>query len=430
VLDAIVIGGGFAGVTAARELTLAGLDCTLIEARDRLGGRTWYSDWGGDDIELGGGWVHWHQPHAWAELTRAGQGIGKSDAAELVSWTVGGERRSGSMGDRHAIALRAWDRFVAPAPQVLPRPHDPLFAIDALAAIDAQTIAGRLDELELSQEERDVVDAELEGLAHGFLDDAGAVSVLRWHALSGFSLELTQETGGVYTFGAGTCGLIDAMAAQADFARWLSTPVHSVGRVSHGVEVRTRNGDVLRARTCVLALPLNVLPHIGFDDLSTAKRDAIALGQASRGIKLWLRVRGESRGINAIKPGHPFGYLMTDRLLPDGDQLLVGFGRDAAAVDFADRAVVQRALDELFPGLEIVDTTTHDWLTDEFARGTWAIHRPGWYTHHHAAMRGPENGLVFAGSDLADGWSGFVDGAIESGLRASQQVQSLLRSAS
>ena len=118
---------------------------------------------------------------------------------------------------------------------------------------------------------------------------------------------------------------------------------------------------------------------------------------------------------------------MTDRLLPDGSQLLVGFGRDAAAIDADDRAAVQNALDRLVPGLELVDATTHDWLADEFARGTWAIHRPGWYTHHHAAMRGPENGLVFAGSDLADGWSGFVDGAIESGLRASHQVQALLR---
>ena len=87
----------------------------------------------------------------------------------------------------------------------------------------------------------------------------------------------------------------------------------------------------------------------------------------------------------------------------------------------------RRSLDELHPGLEIVDAITHDWLADEFARGTWAIHRPGWYTKHHAAMRVPEGGLVFAGSDLADGWSGFVDGAIESGLRASLQVQSLLR---
>jgi pseudooxynicotine dehydrogenase len=427
VLDAIVIGGGFAGVTAARELTLAGLNCTLIEARDRLGGRTWYADWGGDAIEFGGGWVHWHQPHAWAELTRAGQGIGMSAAPELVSWEVAGERRTGSAEAREEITTRAWDRFVAGAREVLPRPHDPLFAQAKLAPFDAQTIAQRLDELGLSEEERAVVEVELEGLAHGFLDDAGAVSVLRWHALSGYSLELTQETGGVYTFGAGTRGLIDAMAAQAPFAQWLSTPVDSIGRVTGGVEVRTRKGDVLQARTCVLAVPLNVLPHIRFDDLSTAKRGAIALGQASRGIKLWLRVRGETRGINAIAQDHPFGYLMSDRLLPDGSQLLVGFGRDAAAIDADDRAAVQGALDRLVPGLEVVDATTHDWLADEFARGTWAIHRPGWYTRHHAAMRGPENGLVFAGSDLADGWSGFVDGAIESGLRASHQVQALLR---
>ena len=229
-LDAIVIGGGFAGVTAARELTRAGLDCMLIEARDRLGGRTWYSDWGGDDIEFGGGWVHWHQPHAWAELTRAGQGIGKSDEAEVVSWEVAGERRTGPMEVRHEIALRAWDRFVAPAAEALPRPHDPLFALDALAPIDAQTIAQRLDTLGLGEEERAVIEAEVEALAHGFIDDAGAVSVLRWHALSGYSLDLTQETGGVFTFGAGTRGLIDAMAAQAPFPQWLSTPVESVGR--------------------------------------------------------------------------------------------------------------------------------------------------------------------------------------------------------
>jgi monoamine oxidase len=430
VLDAIIIGGGFAGVAAARELTIAGLDCTLIEARDRLGGRTWTRDWGGDDIELGGGWVHWHQPHAWAELTRAGQGVGESDAAELISWTVGAERRTGTVQQRHEIARRAWNRFVAPAPGVLPRPHDPLFAVDALAPFDAQTIAQRLDELGLDEEERDVLAAELEGVANGYLDDAGAVSVLRLQALAGGSLELAEDAGGRYTFGAATRGLIDAMAAQAPFARWLSTPVDSVGPVSDGVEVRTRNGDVLRARTCVVAVPLNVLPHIAFDELSAAKRAAIALGQASRGLKLWLRVKGEPRGISSLSPGHPFGLLMTDRLLPDGSQLLIGFGRDAAAIEIEDRAAVQRALDELHPGLEIVDATAHDWLADEFSLGTWAIHRPGWYTRHHAAMRQPEGGLVFAGSDLADGWSGYVDGAIESGLRAAQQVQALLRSPS
>jgi monoamine oxidase len=430
VLDAIVIGGGFAGVTAARELTLAGLDCTLIEARDRLGGRTWTTQWDDDEIELGGGWVHWHQPYAWSELQRAGQGIGESAAPELFSWSVDGVRRTGTAEQRHAIMVRAYSRFVEPAAAALPRPHDPLFAIDALAPFDLQTIQQRMDELGYSAEERDMLAAELEGVAHGFLDDAGAVSILRLHALAGRTLELAEDAGGRYTFGLRTRGLIDAMAAQAPFAQWLSTPVDSLGSVSEGVEVRTRNGDVLRARTCVLTVPLNVLPHVRFDALSTAKRDAIALGQASRGIKLWLRVEGESRGINAISPGHPFGYMMVDRLLPDGTQLLVGFGVDAANIDLEDCPALQRSLDELHPGLEILDTTAHDWLADEFSLGTWAIHRPGWYTRHHAAMREPEHGLVFAGSDFADGWSGYIDGAIESGLRASRQVQALLKPAS
>ena len=336
-LDAIVIGGGFAGVTAARELTIAGLDCTLIEARDRLGGRTWRRDWNGDMIELGGGWVHWHQPYAWAELERAGQGIGESAAPELIAWAVGGERRTGTYAQRHAIARRAWNRFVEPTARVLPRPHDPHFAIAALAPFDAQTIEQRIDELGLDAEERDVLVAELEGVASGFIDDAGAVSVLRLHALAGGSLELAEDAGGRYTFGAGTDGLIGAIATQAPFAQWLSTPVDSLGPVSDGVEVRTRKGDVLRARTCVVTVPLNVLPHIEIEGLSPAKRDAIALGQASRGLKLWLRVKGESRGINSMAPAHPFGYLMVDRLLPDGSQLLVGFGRDASVFDIEDR---------------------------------------------------------------------------------------------
>ena len=70
------------------------------------------------------------------------------------------------------------------------------------------------------------------------------------------------------------------------------------------------------------------------------------------------------------------------------------------------------------PSFEVLDATAHDWLADEFADGTWAIHRPGWYQRHHAEMRRPEGRVLLAGSDLANGWSGFIDGAIESGLTA------------
>ena len=56
--DAVIVGGGFAGVTAARELTMRGRTAVLVEARDRLGGRTYTSDHDGRAMELGGTWVH------------------------------------------------------------------------------------------------------------------------------------------------------------------------------------------------------------------------------------------------------------------------------------------------------------------------------------------------------------------------------------
>ena len=94
----------------------------------------------------------------------------------------------------------------------------------------------------------------------------------------------------------------------------------------------------------------------------------------------------------------------------------------------ADLAGMQASLDETLPGYEVLDATAHDWLADEFSRGTWAIHRPGWYEHHHAAMRRPEGNVILAGSDLANGWAGFIDGAIESGLHAGAWASALAES--
>ncbi len=70
--DVIVIGGGFAGVTAARELRHAGLRTLILEARNRLGGRTFTTRVGGEVFELGGTWIHSTQPSVFAEASRYG----------------------------------------------------------------------------------------------------------------------------------------------------------------------------------------------------------------------------------------------------------------------------------------------------------------------------------------------------------------------
>jgi pseudooxynicotine dehydrogenase len=419
VYDVIVIGGGFAGLTAAREAALRGRSVLLLEARDRLGGRTWSARWAGTQIEYGGAWVHWHQPHTFSEITRAGLRVALSPEADIARWRVGGEFRSGTISERDAIARRGWDRFVDGVQDALPNPHDPLAAIGALARFDRLSIAERIDQLVLSGDERDVLVAELESLAHAPLEDAGAVSVLRWHALSGYSLALTQYTGGRVTIVGGTGALLDAIAGTAPFERRLAAPVDAVCRREDHIEVHTRGGQEHSARAVVLAVPLNALGSIAFEpELSEPKRVAIALGQASCGIKIFIRARGEPLLQNAICSGHPFGYLDTEQLEGDGTQLLVGFGVDGRACEPSDLAGVQDQLDAILPGYEVLEAAAHDWLSDEYSRGTWAIHRPGWYEHHHAAMREPEGRLLLAGSDLADGWAGFIDGAIESGLRA------------
>jgi pseudooxynicotine oxidase len=417
--DVIVIGGGFAGLTAAREAALHGRSVLLLEARERLGGRTWRSRWNGSEVEYGGAWVHWHQPHTWSEITRAGLGVRVSNDVEVAGWYVGEDRRSATMEDRDEIARRGWDRFVDGVDVALPQPHDPLHAIDKLARFDRLTIAERLDQLILTGEERDVLSAELESLAHAPLQDAGAVAVLRWHALSGYSLELTQFTGGRVSLAGGTSSLLAAVANGAPFERRLKTPAAAISQRNGGVEVQTRDGGGFKGAAAVVAVPVNALPAIEFDPpLSEAKRRAIAQGQASRGIKIFIHARGEPVRNNAIRPGHAFGYIATEELFDDGTQLLIGFGLDAAGCAADDTGWAQRELDAIIPGYEVLEATAHDWLADEFSRGTWAIHRPGWYEHHHAAMRVPEGRVLLAGSDLANGWAGFIDGAIESGLRA------------
>ena len=420
--DVIVIGGGFAGVTAARECALRGRSVLLLEARERLGGRTWSGDWNGIPIEYGGAWVHWHQPHTFSELTRAGLSVQLGGDAERAGWYVGGERRSGTIEERDEIARRGWDRFVDGVTEALPLPHDPLHARDRLARFDRLSIADRIEQLGLADDERAVLTAELESLAHAAIDDAGAVSVLRWHALSGYSLALTQQTGGRVTISGGTGALLRAIAGGAPFERRLGETAAAVTRLADRVEVLTRGGEGGRgyaARAVIVAVPLNALGAIEFvPELPEDKRRAIALGQASRGIKLMIHARGAPVMQNAIRPGHPFGYLDTEAVFEDGTQLLIGFGPDAQRCDAADLPALQSQIEALLPGYQVLAATAHDWLADEFSRGTWAIHRPGWYEHHHAAMSRPEGRVLLAGSDLANGWAGFIDGAIESGLRA------------
>ncbi len=426
-VDVIVIGAGFAGCAAAREVRRAGLEPLIVEAQDRIGGRTWTSDWDGQRFERGGNFFHWFQPHAWTEIVAAGATAVPLPHADPVHWTVGDEIRTATAAERYAIGDRSWGAYNADSYSVLPQPHAPLLDPAAIRRLDAMTIQERIDELDLTDDERALLIVEAEGVSSGHLDDAGALSVVRWHALSGHTLAGAQEACGYYTVAEGTIAFLQPILDAAACEVRLNTPIAAVEQSGDHVVVTTHAGEALGARAVVVTVPLNALGDVRFEPaLSEGKQAGIALGHAGRGSKLLLRVRGPRGSISAMHPDHPFGYIAT--IFDHGDeQIIVCFGRDASEIRDGDLAWAQAQLDRAVSGYEVLGMNWHDWVADPYAQGTWAIHRPGWYTNHHAEMQRPEGRVILANSDFADGWAGFVDGALESGKRGGQITATLAR---
>jgi hypothetical protein len=361
-----------------------------------------------------------------SEITRAGLDVELSDEAEVAGWYVDGQRRGETIAERDAIARRGWDSFVDGVRTALPKPHDPLFAIGELTSFDRLTIAERLEALELGDEERDVLTAELESLAHAPLTDAGAVSVLRWHALAGYSLELTQFAAGRVTIAGGTRALLEAIATAAIFERRLSVSAVAVAQRNGRVEVQTREGDGFLARAVVVAVPINAVAR---DRLrAVAARVEAARDLPGAGLARDQDLHSRARGARAAEhdPSRSSVRLPRHRDRVRGWDAVADRLRGRCQRLRRSRSAGRAArLDEILPGYEVLDATAHDWLADEHSRGTWAIHRPGWYAHHHAAMQTAEGQVILAGSDIANGWAGFIDGAIESGLRAGERAAGL-----
>ena len=143
----IVIGGGFAGVTAARETSLRGLNTLLLEARPRLGGRTLTLSLAGHDLDLGGTWIGWSQPHVWAEMMRYDLDIAESAGAGAVRgvWMENGRRIEDDYGCFAELFDSAASKFFEPAREAFPRPFDPMHVkhtnkLDSVTA--AEAVAG------------------------------------------------------------------------------------------------------------------------------------------------------------------------------------------------------------------------------------------------------------------------------------------------
>lgn len=420
--DVVIIGAGVAGVTAARELGNAGHDVIVLEARDRLGGRLFTDQRMGVNLELGGNWLHWVQPHVWAEVTRYGLRADRGPKAEEAFWLADGQLQHGTLEGFMDLIDSGMERLVGDSARLLPRP-DTVESSDAWTDADRLSLQEALDRLELDDAERQANEAAWVGHCNGPLDQVGFAAALRWTAATGGLWPLMHSASAVYRLPGGNDQLVKAIAGDVRGEIRLSTEVSAVSHGDDGASVTTTDGDEIRAKKVISTVPLNVLHELDVTPpISSLKREISSEGAASQGLKLWIRVKGPITPFFAYSSqSHPLSVVRTE-FVRDDDAILVAFGADSSRLDVDDIGAVGEALSTWRDDLEILEVAAHKWMEDPLAKSTWLIQRPGQYSRGQAELQRPEGNLHFASADIANIWAGFFDGAIESGLTTARIV--------
>jgi monoamine oxidase len=338
-------------------------------------------------------------------------------------------------GDDGAVELDAADlediasSFVAlchDAPSLIPNPME-LPDGDEVREADRLSARDRLDATDMPERVRGFVDAMCSGISSRPNDEVGYLTIAKAFALANFDRDLMLAANVAFTIEGGTDALVDAIAADVPGEIRTGVKVEVLSQALDEVVVRTSDRETV-ASAVVVAVPANTLGSIAFDPaLSATKAEAARRGIGGLGVKVWAKLAAGSGGRSASAPDRfPLTFVETAGPSPDGGTVVVGFGPSAAALPPTDADLVAKAFEEMLPGAIVEEVGGHDWVNDPFSRGTWAAPRPDTWIRWLPEIDRPEGRIAFAGADLARGWQGYLDGAIETGLRAARETDAML----
>jgi monoamine oxidase len=413
--DVAVIGAGLAGLVAARDLAEAGLRVVVLEARGRVGGRTWSRNFPGSGVrvDLGAEWISAeHHTALTAEYERYGVGlVASADGPSRRVWLLDGVLSEGEMplaGPDLAAYSALVDELIALAadltPDHVPAGLDVSYG-DLLAALPSRAAAY------LS-----ILGAALMGArpqeysAVGVIDD---IVALGGDPAAAFGGEDQRAEGGADAL---ALRLAESLGAELR----LNAPVLAVRQDDGSVTVELAGGDCVTARGVVVAVPVNTLTGIRFEpELPPLVEQLANEGHAGRSVKVIARTTGMPADTSA--GCWPPGILGAYRA---GEDVSVIFGL-AESFDATDPASIESAVRELYPNARILATLAHDWNADPLARGTWVAPRPGQHPLY-AAARQPHGRVILAGGDIAAVSQGYMDGAVRSGREAAAVARGLV----
>lgn len=437
----IIIGAGAAGLTAARELSAAGVSVAILEARDRVGGRihTKYSD--DVPIELGAEFIH-GTPNETFAIT---------DAADL------------------RIMEADWSPWhVTDEGTLIPsRDFDPAGDEEFWEALDEYQSAGKPDislesflngETDLSAESRKVVEGYVGGFHAAEIDKIGVRGLVKTE-VAGEAIDGDRA----FRFSDGYENVTEFLWRQAKengTELHLNTVVKNVKWSSFGVKVTAlQNGEstVFRAKKLISTLPIGVLKassevdaYAQFEPPLNSKTKAIEKIESGAAVRItfyfeskwWLDILQGDRSSEVT-----MGFLFAQKQFvpvwwanePSDFAILTGWAggeraKQLCAMD--EPAMIEQATECLaaifsvepaFIREQTVTVHSHNWQRDEFSLGSYSYMGVGGEDVAGALAENIENVLFFAGEATSgDGHWGTVHGALASGIRAAGEVKSAL----
>ncbi|MBY0241281.1 MAG: FAD-dependent oxidoreductase [Burkholderiaceae bacterium] len=427
--DVIVIGAGFAGVTAARELGVEGHKVILLEASTRLGGRTYSGRFAGLDVEFGGAWVHWLQPHIWAEVHRYDHGVEEEQIANIDRALVmlsNGQVEQLTLEKLEHYDKEAMEKFCAGSREMFPRPYQPMFnpKVQELQNISA---ADHIAKLGVNDIQRALLNAQMTLYGGGSTKEFSYASFVKLYACTGWDYRNFNDADRRYRIGkGGTLGLLKSMVKHSNAEVRFSSAVKQVRQERDHVVVTTEDGSKVTARAVVVTVPTNTYKRIQFiPELAPAKRKYINQGEMSDGAKVFVQLE-KNHGNTFALCDDPNPLTVVQTLVNNdtiGTVLSLTPGR-RKLIDINDADELEKQIRRLIPEAKVVGVSGYDWPNDPYAQQAWGAYRVGQMSLAQE-MAIPEGRVVVAGASTAGGMHEHIDGAVESGLRAGRQVREL-----
>jgi monoamine oxidase len=458
--DVIVVGAGIAGLTAARQIRAAGKSVIVMEAQDRVGGRTLNEDIGGGEVaDLGGTFIGPTQDHIAALVKELGIGT-------FPTYNTGNNVYIRSDGRRETFASNTPVFGTAPAdPEIAPDIVAVVAQLDSMASEidvkqpwahanaalwDSQTLDSWIRQNSTgNQEFLDLVSAACEPIFGAEAREISLLYVLFYIASSGneqnvgtFERNFNTQGGGQETRIEGGAQLISIkMAEQLGKRVVLKAPARRIDQGRFGVRVWTDKYYVSGKRVIVAippALAGRIIYHGGMTDLRDQLMQRIPQGtlrkfEAVYEKPFWRDKNLSGQCISNIGPVK----VTFDASPKDGSPgVVLGFIGGSEARKWTPRSPEERkkaVLDQLqlfFDDTQAQNVTAvyeKDWPADRWAIGCpVGVMAPGTLVDFGPALKDPVGKIHWAGTETSDYWCGYMDGAVRSGERAAKEVLSAL----